>query len=176
MKSLIEKDVWRWITDYIEVNHKFYDYKFPPCPYAKAARLQGLVNVTAYIDGNINKFIECQANQLITDKKFNINILVFPSRMRWYLHVHYFIHKLNKKLIPQDYYLQYGTAIKTASKYPGILNGEPYFIVIMNKLSDVLDAHSSLLKTQYYVPWAKHHYDSVVTRRQKMYEKYSKHE
>ena len=25
----IKTDIWDWIQNYIEVNHKFYDYKFP---------------------------------------------------------------------------------------------------------------------------------------------------
>jgi hypothetical protein len=169
MKSIVENDIWHWITNYIEVNHKFYDYKFPPCPYAKAARIKGLVKVTAYESGNVSDFISSEVNGILADKKFNVNVMVFPTRMRWFFHVHYFIHKLNRKIISQDYYLQYGSAVKTASQYPGILNGEPYFIVILNKLSDVLDGHRSLLKTQYYTPWAKRHYDDVVGRRERMY-------
>ena len=175
MKTVIENDVWQWITNYIEVNHKFYDYKFPPCPYAKAARIKGLVTVTAYENGNINNFIKSQVDSIITNKEFNVNVMVFPTRIQWFFHTHYFIHRLNKKIIDQDYYLQYGLAVKTASQYPGILNGEPYFIVIINKLSDVLDGHKSLLKTQYYTPWAKTHYDNVVGRRNRTYEKYLNH-
>ena len=72
----------------------------------------------------------------------------------------------------KDYYSQYGFALNTKSQYPGLFNSGPYFIVIINKLSDVLSGHQALLNTDYYKPWANHHYDAVVNRRQKMYEKY----
>ena len=72
-----------------------------------------------------------------------------------------------------DYYTQYGIALKTKSRYPGLFENGPYFIVIINKLSDVIAGHESLLSTNYYNHWAQSHYDSVVTRRQEFYQKYS---
>ena len=168
----ITDDIWNWITDYVEVDHKFYDYKFPPCPYAKAARLKGLVDVVAHQHGNALQFIESQVNDLVSNKKFNVRVLVFAPRYKYRYGLKKFINDLNKKIIPKDFYAQYGVALKTYSQYTGFLNKGPYLIVIVNKLSDVLDGHRSLLNTDYYKPWAKHHYDAVVVRRQEMYEKY----
>ena len=45
-------------------------------------------------------------------------------------------------------------------------------MVMINKLDPVLDGHRALLKTDYYKPWSKGHYDAVVVRRQKLYDKY----
>ena len=173
-KTKIEQDLWSWITDYIEVNHKFYDYKFPPCPYAKAARLKGLVNVTAWASGSATKFIKEQTDLLALEQKYNVQVLVFPARFKWYYHLRWVVSYLNKQLIPKDLYAQFGTAIKTKSQYPGMFEHGPYFIVIINKLSDVLNGHQSLSKSDYYAPWADHHYQDVVTRRQQMYERYKK--
>jgi hypothetical protein len=159
MNNEIEQNIWNWITEYIEVENEFYNYKFPPCPYAKSARLKGMVDVVAYTTGNPYKFIKHQIEDLNTHRKFNIKVMAFPMRMRWYFHLHFMLNRLNKELVPQDLYIQYG---KT----------DQYFIVITNKLSDVLDGHRSLLKTDYYKNWAKDHYDAVVERRQKIYEKY----
>lgn len=170
---MIENDIWNWITDYVETDHKFYDYKFPPCPYARSARLKGLVDVKAYSSGSIKNFILEQVDDLITDKTYNIKIMAFPARVKWYFHIRYLVSKLNKKLVALDYYAQYGIALNTKSKYVGLFENGPYFIIIVNKLSDVLDAHKSLLSTTYYDNWADKHYDTVVTRRTKIYEKYS---
>jgi hypothetical protein len=171
-KVNIEQDLWSWVTNYIEVNHKFYDYKFPPCPYAKAARLKDLVNVTAWDTGSAIGFIKEQTDKLIVEQKYNVQILVFPAKFKWYYHIRWSINQLNKKIISKDFYAQYGTAIKTKSQYSGLFEGGPYFIVIINKLSDVLKGHQSLNKTNYYAPWADHHYQDVVVRRQKMYDRY----
>jgi len=171
----IEQDIWQWIEQYVETEHKFYDYKFPPCPYAKSARLRGLVDVVAHESGNIKKFISEQVNDLIGGKKFNVRVLVFAPRYKYLYGFKKFINKVNLEIVPLDFYAQYGTALRTASRYTGLLNKGPYSIVIVNKLSDVLAGHQALLNTDYYKPWAKHHYDAVVVRRQQMYEKY-KHE
>ena len=174
MKTKIEKDIWNWITDFIEVNHKFYNYKFPPCPYAKSARLKGLVNVTAYTSGSYSGFIDQEIEKFLNDKKYNVQIFIFPSYLRWFFHLRWKIHQLNKQLIPKDYYAQYGWARPTKSQYPGFFKSYPYFIVIVNKLSDVLDGHKSLLSTDYYDQWEKSHYNNVVVRRNNMFKKFKK--
>ncbi len=170
--NTITEDIWNWITGYVEVNHKFYDYKFPPCPYAKSARLKGLVDVVAHQSGNMFDYIDQQTNDLINNKQYNIRILVFAPRYQYRYGLKKFINNLNQKIVPQDFYAQYGFALKTKSQYTGFLNSGPYFIVIINKLSDVMAGHRALLNTDYYKPWAKHHYDAVVVRRQEMYDKY----
>ena len=172
--SEIEKDIWDWIINFIEVTNGFYDYKFPPCPYAKAARLKGLMDVVAYKSGAVRSFIQQQTEELISGNKFNVRVMVFPAYMRWYFHIHKYVRQLNTSIVPQDFYAQYGNAVNTQSQYPGLFKNQPYFIVIINKLSDVMDGHKSLLSTDYYKPWSKKHYDDVVIRRNEMYEKYTK--
>jgi hypothetical protein len=167
MKKQIEQDIWDWIKSYIEADHEFYNYKFPPCPYAKAARLKGLVNVTAYESGSISQFIK---NNI--ESTHNVKVLVLPPKVRWYYHIHWLLKQLNKKLIPLDRYVQYGKAATTDSRYAGLKG--PYFIIIVNVLSDVIAGHRALSFSDYYKDWDKHHYDSVVVRRNKMIEQYDR--
>jgi hypothetical protein len=166
--STFEQDIYNWVVNYIEVNHKFYDYKFPPCPYAKAARLNGLLSIRSYTSGSVSTFIKNNVENLLEEKKHNVCIMVFPTYVKWFFHVRWLVKKLNIKLIPQDYYLQYGMAVKTKSNF----YGQPYFIVIVNKLSDVIKGHKVLLNTEYYKSWTPVHYNNVVTRRKKMYLKF----
>jgi hypothetical protein len=171
MKNKIETDIKNWLINYVEANHEFYDYKFPPCPYARDARINAKVDICAWDHENLKSFITSQTQDLMNDKKFTVKIMVFPSKMRWYFHIHYFIKKLNKTLIPQDFYAQIGRAVDTKSKYNEFLKNKPYFIIIVNKLSDVLAAQHALSKTQYYSSWSPGHYNDVVVRRQKLFEK-----
>ena len=173
MKTTVEQDVWQWITGYVEVNHKFYDYKFPPCPYARSARLKGLVDVQAYTSGSALKFIQQQVSDLLLDRKFNVRVLVFPAWLRWLKPLHWAINRLNKQLIGDDYYMQYGRAVNTASQYPELLKGSPYFIVIINYWPDVVRGVESLSKTAYYTHWPKDHFDAIVTRRQRALDQYT---
>ena len=162
--NAVEQDIWTWITEFIEVNNKFYDYKFPPCPFARAARLKGLVDVKVYSNGNPYSYVKSQVEDLIAQKKFNVRVMAFPYWMRWLYPLHWALQHLNKKIIRDDFYIQYGKILTTVNT--------PYFVVIVNKLSDVLSAHESLKKTSYYNPWSHDHYEEVVVRRAKAYNKY----
>ena len=173
MQSDIEQDIWNWVTNYIEVANEFYNYKFPPCPYAKSARLKGLMDIVAYKNGSIKDFINSQVNNIVEHKKFNVRVMIFPAHVRWYFHIHRHVQNLNKEIISKDYYAQYGRALQTASQYPGMFNGKPYFIVIVNKLSDILSGHESLLSTDYYDNWTTRHYEHVVNRREQIYKLHS---
>lgn len=168
----VEQDIWNWLTDYVEVNHKFYDYRFPPCPFAKAARLAGLVSMDAYDSGNVKQFITQSIDKFLCEKTHDVKIMVMPPRAKWTWGMNKFIADTNADLVPQDFYVQFGIAIKTQSRYVGFMNKGPYFIAIVNRLSNVLKGHESLLKTDYYNFWDKFHYDAVVVRRQQAVEKY----
>jgi len=174
IKLNIEQDIWNWVKNYVEKPHAFYNYKFPPCPFARAARLQQLLDVKVYVSGGIKQFIKTQTQNLIDGNKLNTRILVFPHHVRWFYPIKWWIKYLNKQTIPYDYYLQYGKAVGSHSQYPGLFSNRPYFIVIINKLSDVIDGHLMLLKTDYYSNWSTQHYNDVVVRRQNTFDKYHK--
>lgn len=171
-KQAVETAIWDWIKNYIEADNKFYDYKFPVCPYAKAARLNGIVDVLAYGGGDVKEFIATSVRSLVVDTNLEIRVLAIPPRLQWTWGIKSLIDQLNKEVIPQGYYVQYGTAVKTKSLYPGVFNQGRYFVVLVNKLAPVLAGHQSLLKTDYYKPWSKKHYHAVVTRRQELNNKY----
>ena len=170
MKDLIEQDIWTWIAEYIEVNHEFYDYKFPPCPYARGARLRGALDVQAWTAGSARDFIDEQTHSLVAHAVKTVRVMVFPPSFRWNWLARWHIRNLNKTLVPQGYYIQYGGAVETASRYPG-LKGE-YVIVIVNRLQDVLEGHAALKSTAYYRNWSAQHYHNVVERRQQVYDRY----
>jgi hypothetical protein len=170
----IENDILDWLVNYIEVPHLFYNYKFPPCPFAKTARLKGLINIKAYDSKGIFKFLDTTIENHMSDTDHTMCIMAFPSytKLNWFF-TRYLRNK-NKFLVQHDYYIQYGKAINTKSKFQGIGQDKPYFIVIVNKLSDVISGHEQLLKTDYYSNWSDFHYYDVVERRNIMIEKYKK--
>ena len=168
MKELINNDIWNWISDYIEVNHEFYDNKFSLCPFARKARLKGDVSVTSWKSGSYKQFIK---NQLSLNST-TVKVLVFPPNFRFAWMTRFYIKNLNKELVTNDMYIQCGNAVNTNSRYPGLKGN--YSVVIINKLSDVLSAHRSLLSTNYYAKWTPQHYHNVVTVRQQIKDSYEK--
>jgi hypothetical protein len=170
----IEKDIWEWLENYIEVEHKFYDYKFPVCPFARSARLKGIVTVKAYESGNVKKFIQSTVEATIKDPDHNICVMIMPPRARWSLGLRQMIDRLNEEIMSQGYFIQMGAAVNTSSLYPGWFNKGNYFAVFLNQLDPVLEGHKYLLTTDYYTYWSKKHYADVVGRRQKTYDDYLK--
>lgn len=170
-KKQIQQDILDWIIGYIEVNHEFYNYKFPPCPFAKSARLKDMLDIQVWEHGNFYKFAKEQAYDLYNHTNYTVRILVFPHSLKYRFWMKNSIAKLNAKLVSLDLYAQIGSAIKTSSKYPGLLETGPYGIIIVNRLSDILNGHQNLLKTDYYKSWSEDHYNAVVTRRQEIVSK-----
>jgi hypothetical protein len=167
-KDRIELDIWQWITEFVEKNHKFYDYRFPPCPYARQARLKGLVDVHA-CQGNSYLFTHQQIADLVKHKKYNVRVLAYPYWQRWNYPLRWWITWRNRSLVDDDYYAQFGAAVSTTSKYPGLFKNKPYFIVIINKVSDVIAAQESLARTDYYKNWTDTHYHNVVVKRDRVF-------
>lgn len=172
--EIIKQDIYDWVVNYIEANHEFYNYKFPPCPFAKSARLKGMLDIQVWEKDSYYDFVKHYANDMQNNTNFTVRILVFPHTLKYRFWMKKSIANLNTKFVSMDLYAQIGSAIKTTSKYPGLLETGPYGIVIINKLSDILSGHQSLLKTDYYKSWSKEHYDAVVTRRQEIAEKCTK--
>lgn len=169
LKTQVESDILAWITGWVEVNHKFYNYRFPPCPYARAARLSGLVDIHAYTGGSAGRFAQEQIADLVQHTQYNVRVLAFPYWQRWNYLLRARIDRLNRSLVDCDYYAQYGAAVTTRSCYPGLFKNRPYFVIIINKVSDVVAAQASLARTDYYSNWTDQHYDRVVTRRDRIF-------
>jgi hypothetical protein len=172
--ELIKQDIYDWVVDYIEANHEFYNYKFPPCPFAKSARLKGMMDIQVWEKGSYKKFIEHHATDMHNNTNYTVRILVFPHSLKYRFWMKKSVAKLNAEIVDLDLYAQIGSAIKTTSKYPGILEKGPYGIVIINRLSDILNGHQSLLRTDYYKSWSQEHYVAVVARRQEIADKCTK--
>jgi hypothetical protein len=165
-------DIEDWTINFVESSNEFYGEKFPVCPYARSARLNGESYKVVYQAGSVKEFIRKHAFNLVNDSKHTVMLMIFPPRVKWYPRIYKFIQLLNQELIPVDYYALGGLAVGTRSAYPGLFNRSEYFVVGVNKLSNVLPSVESLRDAGYYDKWSDKHYDAVVVRRQQMYEKH----
>lgn len=160
-----KQEILEWVENFIEVNHEFYNYKFSPCPYARSARLAGLLNIVVADNESITDFVNDNIQTVISDSKHTVTILVLPPRAKYYFWIKWWLQYLNRRLVTVNYYAQYGIARVTDSEH---------HIIIINKLDDILSGHDSLVKTNYYNNWTTQHYNAVVTRRQQIKDKYAK--
>jgi hypothetical protein len=168
----IKKDIDNWRVNFVEASNEFYDNKFSVCPYAKKAKQQGQSSICVYQNGSVKNFIRTEINNLVLSKKHTVSLLVLPPRAKWIPGIRRYIENINKQIIPLDFYALAGNAVNTQSSYPGLFNSGPYFIIGVNTLSVVLMAAESLKSAGFYKDWSDKHYQSVVIKRQQMYEKY----
>ena len=173
LREQIENEITNWINEFITVPNAFYDGKFAPCPYARAAMSARAVDVAAWEAGDPRLFIREKASTMRDSGKIQTRVIVFPPRVQWSLGISEHVDTLNTELIADNIFLNTGVAKSTRSLYPGS-GDRPYFIVVVNTLSEVLRGAKSLQKTTFYDKWPASHLELVVERRADMAERYGK--
>jgi hypothetical protein len=172
--QIIEQDIWDWINNFVTEKNDFYDFKFPPCPYARQAVLNKTVDVLAWHSGNVRAFIKQGAVQMRDTPSLTTRVMVFPPKTQLAWGLSDYVEQLNAELISDNVFLNTGVAKTTISQYPGSPSKEPYFIVIANSLAAVLSGAKALQHTDYYQNWPAEHYALVVERRERMANLYGK--
>lgn len=170
----IEQDIWAWIEDFVATSNEFYDYKFPPCPYARGAMLASTVDVVVYEKGNLRKFIRDQAIAMRDNPKLTTRVMAFPPRAQFAWGIGEYVETLNTELIKDNLFMNTGVTKTKPSRYANSTDQQPYFIVVANSLDAVLKGAKSLQKTQYYKDWPEPHYKIVVERRENLAKRYGK--
>lgn len=168
----IEQDLWTWLNEFVSVSSDFYDFKYAPCPFAKAALLSESVDVVVWRSGDVRECIRESAIGMRDNADIATRVIAFPPRTQMAWGISDFVETLNAELIPDNLFLNTGVAKTTTSRYPGA--ADPYFIVVVNTLDAVLRGTEALQKSIYYDNWPKEHYTIVVERRQRLAERYGR--
>jgi hypothetical protein len=166
----IEADIWDWIDDFITAKSEFYNNKFAPCPFARAAVEAKTVDVMVYQSGDVRQFIRDCAVGMRDNPKLTTRVMAFPPKIQHHWGLGEYVEDLNLELVPTNIFLNCGLAQTTRSRYPGSRPNEPYSIIIANSLAAVLAGCESLKKTDFYKNWPAKHYALVVERRARLAE------
>ncbi len=170
----VKKDLESWTTNFVEASNEFYGGNFPVCPYARQARIKGQTTYALYPGGNIKEFIQNSVNKLIENDEHKQMLIVLPPRAKWTIGMDKMIYNINKRIIPLNYFALKGSANGSKSSYPGLLNKGEYQLIGLNTLDKVLEGVEWLKQKGYYKNWSEQHYNDIVVRRQRMYDKYGK--
>jgi len=168
----IENDMWTWLHEFVSVSNEFYDFAYPPCPFARAALLGERVDVAVWQSGDVREFIRERSIEMGERPDLGTRTMVFPPRTQFAWGITDYVEALNAELIPDNVFLNTGVAKTTASRYPG--SNDPYFMVVANSLDAVLRGSDALQKAAYYKDWPATHYEIVVERRTRMAERYGR--
>lgn len=170
LREEIEQDLWVWLHEFVSVPNEFYDFRFAPCPFARAALLGDAVDVDVWPGGDFRAFVRESCVDFRARPELSTRVMVLPPRAHdaWGLVDH--VERLNAELIPDNVFLNTGSAKSTRSRFPGA--ADPYFIVVANTLDAVLRGTEALQRSTYYDEWPAEHYEIVVERRARMAERY----
>ena len=170
--ALIHKDICAWLKAFVTVANPFYNKKFAPCPYARAAMLAERVDVAVYINGDVRSFIRQKSVELRDTAALSTRVMALPPRIQWQWGISEYVETLNAELIPDNVFLNTGVTKTMVSRYPNSPRGAPYFIVVANRLDAVLSGSEALHRTDYYKDWPREQYELVVDRRERMAKRY----
>jgi hypothetical protein len=174
VECIVGQDIWSWLKEFVTVKNEFYHNKFAPCPYARAAILDGQVDVKVYLTGNVRAYIRKMSIELRDTPKLSTRVMAFPPRVQWEWGISEYVETLNAELIADGVFLNTGITKTMNSRYPGSPANEPYFIVVANRLDAVLTGSKALQRTAFYKDWPRAQYELVVERRDRMAKRYSK--
>jgi hypothetical protein len=166
----IANDMWAWLREFVTVSNEFYDFKYAPCPFARAAMLGERVDIAVWGSGDVRAFIRERSIDMRDRGTLSTRVMAFPPRTQFAWGISDFVESLNAELIPDNVFLNTGVAKTTQSRFPGAR--DPYFIVVANSLDAVLQGSAALQKSVYYRDWPKEHYRIVVERRARLAERY----
>ena len=149
-KSNPREEVIQWVKEFVEVPHPmFADY--PPCPYAKQARMQGKVDFVQLTDMEPDSNIWTSIDHFDFEKK-DVLVIIADAK-RWTPH---YTQKLAAQL--NGTYANRDLLIMEDVK----LNQGRYTLLLVQRRTKLKRFADILDKSDYYKNWSKGHRESVT--------------
>jgi len=165
----IKQDILDWIKTFVEVSHPLWG-DLPPCPYARAAKVNNEIDIVVQDDVEYYQFIK-ENIESFKETDLEVRLIVAKEKMD---PVEYtdFIKEQNRQIIQCGLYI--------LSDHPDIIemNGPinvqqgTYVITYIQRIENLKKASENLHKTAYYDNWDKEVYKRIVLDRQELWDKY----
>lgn len=151
----------QWLVEFVETNNsKLNDW--PPCPYARAARLGNMISVVFAVP---MEFVDVVRESMETLQHKDVVVVCFDHHNISPEDLQEFVASMNKTLMPADYVIledhpdapEYVNGVKMNFGHCGLL--------VLQKLSKLNNAADKLKSQGYYDSWDQKALDEVVTWR-----------
>lgn len=157
----IKQELDRWLVEFVEANNSQLN-NWPPCPYAKAARLSGMIS-TKFCE--VSELYDVVRESIETLEHKDVVVVCFDHRVIDPVDLQEFVASMNKTLMPADYVIledhpdapEYVNSVKMNFGHCGLL--------VIQKLSKLNNASDRLKSQGYYDSWDQKALDEVVTWR-----------
>jgi hypothetical protein len=157
----IKSQLDQWLIEFVEAKHPDLA-NWAPCPYARAARLSGMIEVVFATLPTSMSVIKKSIDTLVTK---DVVVICFDHKTISPEYLREYVADTNKILMPNDYVIledhpdapEYVNGVKMNFEHCGLL--------VIQKLSK-LNNHANKLKEQgYYDSWDQAALDDVVSWR-----------
>jgi hypothetical protein len=159
-----KQDILNWLRDFVEKPNTLLN-GWPPCPYAKEARLKNRVNVIVAQKDQILETLENEA-QKVQSSLFDVSIIALvPDDFLSIAETKKLTLDFRKKWTSEDIYLlkdhpedqEFSGALK--------MNHGKLQLFFLQKLSALEKASEDLLAAGYYDNWDPEYFERVVGAR-----------
>lgn len=162
-QNAIKQALDQWMMDFVEVNHPTLN-NWPPCPYARSARLSGMITV---VFASVDQFKDTIYQSLDTLDHKDVVVICFDHDTIDPEVLQEFVSGMNQTLMPKNYVIledhphapEYVNGVRMNFGHCGLL--------ILQKLNKLNSAADKLRSQGYYDAWDSKALDQVVSWRYK---------
>jgi hypothetical protein len=156
-QAQIRKNLNRWLIDFVEKPNPLLN-NWPPCPYARQARLADKIHVVFDSPLEIARYVTFLDN-------YDVVVLCFDPADYPASQIELFTKHINSILIWQDYVVLEDHP-HSAELINGVnMNFGECGLMVLQRLSKLNDAAAQLQEKGYYHTWSKENLDEVVNWR-----------
>lgn len=157
----IKQQLDQWIVEFVEANNPALG-NWPPCPYAKAARLSGMIEVVFASVPDLIDSVRKSKDMLETK---DVVVVCFDHETISPEELQEFVAGMNKSLMPEDYVI-----LEDHPSTPEYVNGSKMNfghcgLLVIQKLSKLNNAADKLKGQGYYDTWDMKALNEVVSWR-----------
>lgn len=157
----IRSELNRWLVEFVEAANPALN-GWPPCPYARAARLGGMIDI---VFADVAEFVDVITISKEMLKTKDVVVVCFDPANISPENLQEFVASMNQTLMPQDYVI-----LEDHPNAPEYVNGVKMNfglcgLLVIQPLSKLNNAADKLKAQGYYDSWDQKALDEVVTWR-----------
>lgn len=154
----VRRDILDWVENFVEQNNEKLS-GWPPCPFARKARLENKLDVRLGTDIEADLF---SVNDE-WDDQFDVVIFAYDTEKYSVEQTQEIVERINSDLLMPNDLLCLEDHPKDPEEVNGVkMNQGQYLLLLCQRFSKVNDASSDLKAQGYYSLWTKDYYDRVV--------------
>lgn len=160
-----KQDILNWLKDFVEKPNSLLN-GWPPCPYAKEARLKNRVHIHIGTQASLHSDLVNFVGK-IQKSEFEVIILaLLPGDLMSVAATKKLVANFRQQWAPQDIYLLKDHPEDTEITNSVRMNQGTYQLFFLQKLSSLEKASADLQKNGYYHSWDPEYLKRVVQTRQ----------